>query len=221
MVHSVPTQGQKQAKCQIFPCCRLYFQNKTQMRRKPFLSVQFTPTAQSISIHSQTFPFQPLPSTFFAETVYVLRSFSTHWLQTQLLRAHEHSCWHREAQHPTPPPPGHKHSPGSTSATPKPCLTATPVPSDSAGPQLYLKHVVSSPEDFRQGYLVVAILFSEHTSLCGGESWEGNSVEGQRESGEQYALGSATRRTGCYWSPGGLSSRNEPREIPQTGRPQS
>lgn len=54
----------------------------------------------------------------------------------------------------------------------------------------------------------------------GEKSWKGNSVEGQRESGEPYALGSATRRTGCYWSPGGLSSRNEPREIPRTGLPQ-
>jgi hypothetical protein len=32
-------------------------------------------------------------------------------------------------------------------------------------PEAYLKHMVSSPEDFRHGYLVVAILFSEQTSL--------------------------------------------------------
>lgn len=32
-------------------------------------------------------------------------------------------------------------------------------------PEAYLKHVVSSPEAFRHGYLVVAILFSEQTSL--------------------------------------------------------
>lgn len=100
-------------------------------------------------------------------------------------------------------------------------MTGAPVPPDSAGPQLYLKHVVSSPEDLRHGYLVVAILFSEHTSLWGKKSWRGNSVEGQRQSGEQDALGSASRRTGCYWSPGGLSSRNEPGELPRTGRPQS
>lgn len=32
-------------------------------------------------------------------------------------------------------------------------------------PGAYLKHVVSSPEGFRHGYLVVAMLFSEQTSL--------------------------------------------------------
>ena len=32
-------------------------------------------------------------------------------------------------------------------------------------PGAYLKHVVSSPEGFRHGYLVVALLFSEQTSL--------------------------------------------------------
>lgn len=107
-----------------------------------------------------------------------------------LLGAHEHSRWHREAQHPTPSPPGHRHSPGSTSATPKPCLTAAPVPLDSAGPQLYLKHVVSSPEDFRQGYLVVAILFSEHTSLWGKKVGKETplKVRGKVESSMRWAL---------------------------------
>lgn len=69
------------------------------------------------------------------------------------------------------------HNPGSNSALPKPCLTATPVPLDSAGPQLYLKHVMSSPEDFRHGYLVVVILFSEHTSLREEKCQRGNSVK--------------------------------------------
>lgn len=56
-------------------------------------------------------------------------------------------------------------------------MTATPVLLDSPGPQLYLKHVVSSPEDFRHGYLVVVILFSEHTSLREKKKLKENSVK--------------------------------------------
>lgn len=76
VVHSVPTQGQKQAKCQAFPCCWLYFQNKTQTNRKPFLSTKFTLTTQSALNNLQNVSLQPLWCELFAErrTVHVLRS---------------------------------------------------------------------------------------------------------------------------------------------------
>lgn len=47
---------------------------------------------------------------------------------------------------------------------------APPLPPVLRGRGAHLKQVVSSPVDFRQGYRVVAILFSEQTSLQGGVS---------------------------------------------------
>lgn len=63
------------------------------------------------------------------------------------------------------------------------CGAAFPTTQDAQGRTLrssgsYLKHVVSSPEGFRHGYLVVAILFSEQTSLR--KSWRGNVVDSPR-----------------------------------------
>lgn len=45
---------------------------------------------------------------------------------------------------------------------------APPLPRALRGCGAHLKQVVSSPVGFRQGYRVVAILFSEQTSLQGG-----------------------------------------------------
>lgn len=95
VVHSVPTQGQKQAKCFLVAGC--IFQNKTQMRRKPFLSIKFTPTIQSFLINSQTFSFQPLSRKIFAER-YMFSALPARTGSklscSALLVAHEHSRWH-------------------------------------------------------------------------------------------------------------------------------
>lgn len=65
---------------------------------------------------------------------------------------------------PLPPP---------RAASPRPrtrVRPAPPLPPVLRGRSAHLKQVVSSPVGFRQGYRVVAILFSEQTSLQGGES---------------------------------------------------
>lgn len=69
-------------------------------------------------------------------------------------------------------------SPLSSPSPPRPAGAASPerVPRRSVstphrGRGAHLKQVVSSPVGFRQGYRVVAILFSEQTSLQGRE-WD-------------------------------------------------
>lgn len=72
------------------------------------------------------------------------------------------------------------------------------------GARAYLKHVVSSPEAFRHGYLVVAILFSEQTSLR--ESQRGKVVDSAGERTPGRAGGPASR---CA----------QQAQVPEPGRP--
>lgn len=132
------------------------------MSSKAFLFAKFTPTVQPALINLQTFSLQPLPCKLFAEPKQYRFSNLRHLLAANSVAQ---LCSQPRSAPPQYHPDSGTHSPGSISALPKPCLTATPVPLDFSEPQLYLKHVVSSPEDFRHGYLVVVILFSEHTSL--------------------------------------------------------
>lgn len=96
------------------------------------------------------------------------------------------------------------------------CGAAFPNTQDAQGRTLrssgsYLKHVVSSPEGFRHGYLVVAILFSEQTSLR--KSWRGNVVDSPRS-----AAGSALGEPSARGLQGSACRRAEQPLVPERVR---
>lgn len=125
---------------------------------------QFTPTVQSTFLTN----FQPLP---LHHAKYSGKRQTPLGPRVQTLRAH------LVARHCSGPKIPTKHVPEQlwppvTKRASKPLLRRAACPASPGAlwrtrqsPEAYLKHVVSSPEGFRHGYFVVAILFSEQISL--------------------------------------------------------
>lgn len=192
-------------------------------------SNKFTPTIQSTLINLKTFSLQPLPCTFSADR-YTLTDLG-HTLvadsvcsglcsgpRTQLFT-------HRSAAPSTTPTSTSTDT--STNASPQACLLDSDrrlVPPDSTEPQ-------TLPEArgdlarrlqtrvFGRGDLVFRAHLSKERRKKKKIGEETPLKVGERvKSNTRWALPS--RRTGCYWFLGGLSSRNETGERPSTGRSQ-
>ena len=164
VLHSVPTEGHKTAEGQGFTCWRCVFKTKRKRSQSslPYcLHPQFNPL---FLISFPSFPLHSLQASIpqtskqprdlrklalgagsrVPVVALAQRSHTNVYTTVSSSRAPQHHIGRLGPPHPSfAAPPSHQ--PGDSKA--------------------YLKHVVSSPEAFRHGYLVVVILFSEQTSL--------------------------------------------------------